>query len=110
MAKAAEKKPLTKSEIYMAIAESTGLAKKDVANVLNSLTDLVSKELGKGKKTDEKQFTIPGLCKIYTKYKAATKERKGIDPFTKEERVFKAKPASQQIKVRPLKGLKDMVS
>lgn len=103
-------KPLTKTEIFNSIAEATGLSKKQVSEVFESLASVISGELAKGKKTDNKAFTIPGLCKIVTKYKAATKERMGIDPFTKEERLFAAKPASQQVKIRPLKALKDMVS
>jgi len=106
---ATDTKPPTKTEIFNSIAEETGLSKKEIAAVFDSLAGLIGKELSKGKKTDSKSFTIPGLCKIVTKYKPATQERTGIDPFTKEERVFKAKPASQQVKIRPLKALKDMV-
>ena len=110
MAKASAKKPLTKTEVYAGIAEATGLNRKDVAGVFDALAGVIEAELKKGRKTEDKAFTIPGLCKIVTKYKAAQKERKGIDPFTKEERIFKAKPASQQVKIRPLKALKDMVN
>ena len=55
------------------------------------------------------QFTVPGLCKITVLRKPATKERKGINPFTNEETTFAAKPARNVVKIRPLKGLKDMV-
>ena len=54
-------------------------------------------------------FVLPGLMKISTVRKPATKARKGINPFTKEEVMFKAKPASTAVRVRPLKKLKDMV-
>jgi len=103
-------KPLTKTEIFNKLAEENDLTKKQVTAVFESLTTIISVELGKGKKTDPKQFTIPGLCKIVTKFKPATKERPGVNPFTKEPTIIKAKPASQQIKIRPLKGLKDMVN
>lgn len=104
-------KPPTKSEIFNAIAESTGLAKKDVSNVFDALTKVIASELGKGKKTDDKGFTIPGLCKIVTKYKPATKGgEKKTNPFTGEEMITKPKPASQTVKIRPLKALKDMVN
>ena len=103
-------KPLTKTEILNKLAEDSGLTKKQVTAVFDSLSSVIAGELAKGKKTDAKQFTIPGLCKIVTKYKPATKERAGVNPFTKEPTIIKAKPASQQIKIRPLKGLKDMVS
>lgn len=107
MAKAAApKKPLTKNEIFTNIAEATGLNKKDVAAVFSALTDQIADSLGK---KGSQQFTLPGLCKITVKHKPATKARKGINPFTKEEVMFKAKPASNQVKIRPLKALKDMV-
>ena len=51
--------------------------------------------------------TVSG--EIVTVNKPATKARKGINPFTKEETMFKAKPARNVVKIRPLKGLKDMV-
>jgi len=110
MAEVTTHKPMTKSDVYNQIAEQTELSKKDVASVFDAMADLIAAELKKGKKTDTKQFTIPGLCKIVTKYKPATKEHMGINPFTKEETLIKAKPATQQVKVRPLKGLKDAVS
>ena len=53
-------------------------------------------------------FAVPGLMKIVVITKPAQKARKGINPFTKEETMFKAKPARKVIKVRPLKALKDM--
>ena len=106
MAKAPVKKPPTKSEIYASISESTELTKKQVAAVVDALAAEIQKSLGK---RGAGQFTIPGLCKITVQRKPATKERKGINPFTGEETVFKAKPACNVVKIRPLKGLKDMV-
>jgi len=112
MAKVAAKKPPTKTEIFTAIAEETGLSKKDVAAVLDALSGQISTALGAGKKTDEKSFTIPGLCKIVTKYKPATKGgEERPNPFAPGETIItKPKPASQQVKIRPLKALKDMVA
>ncbi|MCA9189805.1 MAG: HU family DNA-binding protein [Pirellulaceae bacterium] len=106
MAKAAGKKAPTKTEVYAAIAESTGLSKKQVSEVLDALGAEIRKSLGKN---GPKSFTVPGLCKITVTHKPATKARKGINPFTKEETVFKAKPARNVVKIRPLKNLKDMV-
>lgn len=104
MAKAAPKPP-TKTEIYASIAEDTGLTKKQVGEVFDSLSDQIGKALGnRGPKT----FTIPGLCKIVVQHKPATKEREGINPFTNEPTIFKAKPATNVVKIRPLKKLKDM--
>jgi nucleoid DNA-binding protein len=105
---AAAGKPLTKTQIMAQISEDTGLSKKQVSTVFDSLADVIRKELNKGRKTEDKAVTIPGLCKVVTQYKPAQKERKGINPFTGEEAIFKAKPARSVVKVRPLKALKDM--
>jgi nucleoid DNA-binding protein len=109
MAKKAMGKPMTKTQIMAQIADETELSKKQVASVLDALASLIRKELNKGRKTDDKQVTIPGLCKITTQHKPAQKERKGINPFTGEETMFKAKPARNVVKIRALKALKDMV-
>jgi nucleoid DNA-binding protein len=106
MAKAAPKPP-TKTEVYSKIAESTDLSKRDVSAVFDALNDQIKKALGRG---GPKTFTIHGLCKIVVQHKPATKEREGINPFTGEPTVFKAKPARNVVKIRPLKKLKDMVS
>ena len=104
MAKA-NKKPPTKTEIYGNIAETTELTKKEVASVFEALSGEIKRAVGRN---GPKAFTIPGLCKIVIQNKPATKARKGINPFTGEETTFKAKPARNVVKVRPLKALKDM--
>ena len=106
MAKAAPKPP-TKTEIITNIAEATELTKRDVNAVFEALGVEIQKAIGK--RGSPGQFTVPGLCKIKVQRKPATKERKGINPFTKEETIFKAKPARNVVKITPLKGLKDMV-
>ena len=106
MAKATTKPP-SKTEIFASIAETTGLTKRDISNVFDALNDQIKKAVGR---SGSKTFAIPGLCKIVVQHKPATKERKGINPFTKEETIFKAKPARNVVKIRPLKKLKDMVS
>ena len=106
MAKAASKPP-TKTEIINSIAEATDLSKKQVTAVFDALAAEIQKAIGK--RGGPGQFTVPGLCKITVLRKPATKERKGINPFTREETVFAAKPARNVVKIRPLKGLKDMV-
>ena len=103
-AAAAVKKPPTKSEIFSQIADSTELAKRDVAAVFDALQPIIKKSL---KQTGA--FSMPGLCKVVVKKKPATKARKGINPFTGEEMMFKAKPASKTVRIRPLKNLKDML-
>lgn len=104
----AEKKSApTKAQTIAHIADETGLAKKDVQAVLDSVSGLIKKNLaGRG---GPGQFSIPGLVKLTVRKKPATKARKGINPFTGEETVFKAKPASKTVKATALKGLKDMV-
>lgn len=95
----------SKSEIIGRIAESTNLTKKQVGSVFEAL----GREIGRAvSKKGAGLFTLPGLLKITIVQKPATPARKGINPFTKEETIFKAKPARRVIKVRALKALKDM--
>ena len=102
----AAQKPPTKSEVVGFISDDTGLSKKEVNAVFESLGKIMKKNLsGRGPGL----FTVPGLMKVKVIKKPATKARKGINPFTGEETVFKAKPARKVVKVLPLKGLKDMV-
>ena len=100
----AEARPTTKSESMAFIAEKTGLTRKQVAGVFEALTGLMARDLKKFG-----IYTLPGLAKVKVVKKPATKARKGINPFTKEEVMFKAKPARNVIRVRPLRGLKEMV-
>lgn len=102
----AVKDPFTKTQLLTALAESTGLAKKDVASVMDELAVVINRHL---KKRGPGQFTLPGLLKIKTTRKPATKSRKGINPFTQEEIMIKAKPARTVVKAQPLSGLKAMV-
>ena len=100
------KERYTKTQILTEIAESTELKKAQVSAVIDSLTDIIERHV---KKKAVGEFTMPGLLKITTQRKPATKARKGINPFTGEETIFKAKPARNVVKVRPLKKLKEMV-
>ncbi len=97
----------TKTQIVSQIAEETELSKKQVDSVIESLTEIIQLHINK-KSVGE--FVLPGLMKIQTVKKPATKARKGINPFTKEEVMFKAKPASVTVKVRALKKLKEMAN
>ncbi len=99
-------KAMTKSEVYSAIADRTSVSKKDVANVLNALNELVTKELGK---KGPGIFQVPGLLKLKVTRKPATKAKQGINPFTKEPMTIKAKPARNVVKAMPLKSLKESV-
>lgn len=107
MAKSASPKAATKSEIFAAIAEKTGLSRKQVASVFEELNGVVKANLGK---KGAGVFTLPGVAKFTIRVKPATPARKGIDPFTKQEKLFKAKPASRVVKIRALKALKDLVA
>lgn len=102
----AKAKPLAKSAVFQAVAEETGLSRKQVASVFDALAGQIKNQLGK---KGPGVFVLPGLLKLTLKKVPATKARKGIDPFTKQERMFKAKPARNQVKARALKSLKDMV-
>jgi len=98
-------KPTTKSEVLSYIADKTDLTKKDVGAVFEALSNVIDRDLNKGPGI----FTVPGLMKIKVVRKPAVPARKGINPFTGEETMFKAKPARNVVKITPLKGLKDMV-
>ena len=98
---------LTKSQIVASLAESTGLSKKQVGSVMDELDTLIERSI---KKRSVGEFTVPGIMKITTVKKPARKARKGINPFTGEETVFKAKPASIAVKIRPLKKLKEFAA
>lgn len=101
------KEPMTKSALLGTIAERTELSKKEVAAVLGELENIID---GHIRKRGAGNFTLPGLLKITTVKKPARKARKGINPFTGEETIFKARPAQTVVKIRPLKKLKDFVN
>lgn len=97
----------TKGDVFTGIADNTGLTRKQVSGVFEALGAMMGQDLGR---SGPEVFALPGLAKFTVVHKPATKARKGINPFTGEETMFKAKPARNVVKVRPLKGLKDMVS
>lgn len=98
-------KTRTKSEVFGELADANELTKRQVAGVFDHLAGMIKKDLNRG----PGMFTVPGLMKIKVVKKPATKARRGINPFTGEEMMFKAKPASRKVKVLPLSGLKKMV-
>jgi DNA-binding protein HU-beta len=95
----------TKSEVLTQIAKDTGLSRKQVGSVFDSLSVVIRKSL-----RSNGLFTVPGLMKLKVVKKPATKAREGINPFTGEKMIFKAKPASKKVRVLPLKNLKAMVN
>lgn len=100
------KTPFKKSEIYNYLAATADLSRKQVANVFEGFHSLMEEHL---KKTGPGEFILPGLIKCKIQRKPATKARKGVNPFTGETIMIKAKPARNVVKVRPLKKLKEMV-
>ena len=96
---------LTKTQLVRYLAEKNELSNKQVAAFLDSLAEVAVKETKKNG-----VFVVPGLIRMVVVKKPATKERKGINPFTKEPTVFKAKPARKVVKGRPVKAAKDAVA
>jgi nucleoid DNA-binding protein len=109
MAKAAAKKAPSKSQVIASIAETVGLSKKEITAVFEALLAEIKKNMGP---RGAGVFTIPGLVKIDKKKKPAVAARKNApDPFNPGQfRDYPAKPASVKVRVRALKGLKDMVT
>ncbi len=101
--------PYTKTQLFARIAEDTGLARKDIAKVFESLGDVIE---GHIKSRGAGEFKIPGLLKIKVNKKPATKARKNVpNPFRPGEFMdVAAKPARKVVKVLPLKALKDMAT
>lgn len=97
-------KRMSKTEFVDAVANQSGLEKKQVSAVLNALNDVIYREL-----KEQNEVMLPGLLKLSTVTKPAVPEREGINPFTKEMTMFKARPERKVIKARPVKALKDAV-
>lgn len=98
---------LTKGQIVASLADASELTKKQVSAVLDAYDSLVERSISK---RGVGEFTLPGILKITTVSKPATKARPGIDPFTKQPTIFKAKPARRVVKVRALKKLKEFAA
>ena len=101
------REPVSKSTMIKAITDATCLGKKDVVAVLDCLTEVIEKHVKPG---GAGVFTMPGLMKITVVKKPARSARKGINPFTGEEIMIKARPAYKAVKIKPLKKLKEMVT
>jgi DNA-binding protein HU-beta len=99
-------KRLTKAQVVTELANATDLDKKSINRVFDAIQELIRKQLtGRG----PGEFVIPGLVKLRVVKKPATKERQGINPFTKEPITIPAKPASKKVRATALKALKDLV-
>jgi nucleoid DNA-binding protein len=101
------KDPMSKSNMIRAITDCTCLPKRDVVSVLDTLTQVIEKHIKSG---GPGTFVMPGLLKINVVKKPARSARKGINPFTGEEIMIKARPAYKAVKIKALKKLKEMVT
>lgn len=101
------REPVSKSTMIKAITDATCIGKKDVVAVLDCLTEVIEKHVRPG---GAGMFVYPGLMKITVVKKPARAARKGINPFTGEEIMIKARPAYKAVKIKPLKKLKEMVT
>jgi DNA-binding protein HU-beta len=99
-------KRLTKSQVVSELSEITELDKKSINRVFDGLTELIKKQLGS---RGPGEFVIPGLLKLRAVKKPATKDRPGINPFTKQPITIKGKPASKKVRATALKALKDLI-
>jgi DNA-binding protein HU-beta len=97
-------KKMTKSQFVNAFAEKTGMNRKEATAALNTLNMMVVEQLGKSG-----ELVIPGLVRLNVAVKPATPEREGINPFTKQPMIYKAKPARKIVKAYPVKALKDAI-
>merc|ERR1711920_726147 len=95
---------MTQTAVFQSVAETTGLKAKDVKGVVDAFMGVA---VGQVKKSGS--FNFAGMLNMKLKNKPATKARTGVNPFTKEKCVFKAKPASKTVKCFAMKKLKDML-
>ncbi|MBI2791674.1 MAG: HU family DNA-binding protein [Gammaproteobacteria bacterium] len=101
------RKPFSKSQFVSEISERTGVARKDVSAMMEAVAHIIDAHL---QKSGPEMFSWPGMFKILVIKKPATKARQGVNPFTGETMMFKAKPASRRVKIRALKQLKEMAA
>merc|ERR1711881_548621 len=105
MGKAAGPKAMTASAAYRTVSETTGVKARDVKGAMEAYMSLVATQVKKNG-----AFKFAGALNLKLKKKPATPSRKGVNPFTKEPCVFKAKPASKTVEALPMKKLKEMVN
>merc|ERR1711967_182459 len=96
---------MTASAAYSSVAETTGLKSKDVKAVMEGIIEVAAEQLKKNGK-----FKLAGALNLKLKKKPARPAKKGVNPFTKEPCVFKAKPASKTVRALPMKKLKEMIN
>jgi nucleoid DNA-binding protein len=99
-------KRMSKAQVILELSEKTGLAKKDVQNLFDQVLVLVERELGK---EGPGEFVLPDLVKLRVKTTPGRAEHVGLDPFTKQERTFPARPEARKVRVSAAKRLKDLL-
>ena len=99
-------KRMNKSQFVTILAEKSGLNKKQASSALDTISSMVAQQLSK---QGPGEVLIPGLLKLSIVDKPATRQHEGVNPFTKEPMIYKAKAARKVIRVRPLKALKDAI-
>jgi len=100
------KNRMSKAQFVTAVAEKSGLTKKQANAALDAINAVVALELGK---KGPGEVILPGLLKLSVVNKPATREHEGVNPFTKEPMTYKAKTARKVVKIRALKALTDAV-
>jgi len=101
----ANRKRLTKAQIVAELSDKTGLTKKDVGNMFESLRDLIKRELGS---RGPGEFVIPDLLKLKVRKVPAQPNKQFRNPQTGET-ITKNVPASKKLRATPLKKLKELV-
>ncbi len=96
----------TKQKLLQHLAKKTNLSKKNINLIFTELLDIIKEQM---KKESSEKFILPGFFKLTIKNIEAKEEKLGINPFTKKEMTFKARPASRKLKIKLLKGLKDVI-
>merc|ERR1712139_619621 len=104
-AKAMKSGVLTQSQVIASVAETNGLKNKQVKGVIDALFGVACGEIKKNG-----NFKLAGMLNLKLKKKPATPAKKGINPFTKEPCVFKAKPASKTVRALAMKKLKEALN
>lgn len=99
-------KSFTKQKLLQFLSRKTGITKRNIDSVFKELLNAIKENMKEG---GPEKFTLPGIFKITAKNIPAQEEKTGLNPFTKEKMIFKAKPASRKIKIKALKNLKDII-
>ena len=98
---------LTKQQLFQILAKRTGLSKKNITLLFAELLNVIKENITTN---GHEKFVLPGFFKLTTKYIPAQKEKEGVNPFTKQKMLFKAKAESRKVKIRVLKNLRDIAS